>query len=136
MAHEHDMYMHLADVAMELRDEPALSKYAALLEELAARDDHKLYIATAHRAHGVALRLAGSHAQAEVRLKQALDLFNEMGARWQIGRTFFELAELNLAQSRKKNKAREYFSQALRVFGEIHAIPDVERTRARLISPS
>ena len=134
MAHDHEIYMILADTAMDLRDESALIKYVPLLEELAVRDNHKLYLAIAHRAQAVAHRLASKHAEAEARLKQALELFTKVGARWQIGRTLFELGELNLAQPKKKTKARECFSQALGSFEEIQAVPNAERTRAALSS--
>lgn len=134
MAHDHEIYMTLADTAVEMRDSSALHKYAPHLEELANRDKHKLYIAIAHRAYGVAYRLEGKHAEAETRLKQALELFTKLGARWQIGRTLFELGELKLAQSEEKAKAIEYYSQALGSFQEIQAMPNAERTRAALNS--
>lgn len=134
MAHDHEIYMTLTDTAVELRDADALHKYAPELEELADRDHHKLYLAIAHRAYGVAHRLEGKRAEAETRLKQALELFTKLGARWQIGRTLFELGELKLAQSGEKTKAIEYYSQALGSFEEIQAIPNTERTRAALNS--
>jgi tetratricopeptide (TPR) repeat protein len=130
MAHDHEIYMTLADTAMELRDVDALRKYAPNLEELAGRDNHRLYLAIAHRALGVAHRLAGEYAEAEDRLKQALGLFTKLGARWQIGRTLFELGELNITHS--PMKAREYYSQALGAFEEMQANPYTERTRAAL----
>src|SRR5688572_861211 len=132
MAHDHEIYMTLADTAVEMRDADALRKYAPPLEKLADRDNHRLYLAIAHRALGVAHRLAGEHAEAENRLKQALGLFTKLGARWQIGRTLFELGELNLDQS--NIKAREYYSQALGSFEEIRAVPNAERTREVLSS--
>ena len=134
MAHDHEIYMTLADTAVEMRDSSALYKYAPHLEELANRDKHKLYLAIAHRAYGVAHRLEGKHTEAETRLKQALELFTKFGARWQIGRTLFELGELKLAQSEEKAKAIEYYSQALGSFQEIQALPNAERTRAALNS--
>jgi tetratricopeptide (TPR) repeat protein len=136
MAHDHEIYMTLADIAVEMRDLDALQKYAPHLEELADRDKHKLYLAIACRALGVAHRLEDKHAEAETRLKQALELFTKSGSRWQIGRTLFELGELKLAQSGEKNKAIEYYSQALGSFEEIQAVPDVERTRKALNSLS
>ena len=132
MAHDHEIYMTLADTAVELRDVAALRKYAAPLEKLASRDNHRLYLAIAYRALGVGHRLAGEHGLAEKQLRQALDLFTKLGARWQIGRTLFELGELNLEQPQKVTKAREYFAQALGSFEEIQAMPDAERTRAAL----
>ena len=132
MAHDHDIYMTLADTAVELRDADALRKYAQPLETLASRDNHRLYLAIAHRALGVEHRLAGERAAAETRLRQALELFTKLGARWQIGRTLFELGELNLTHS--PTKAREYYSQALGSFEEIQAAPNAERTRVALNS--
>jgi hypothetical protein len=130
MAHDHEIYMTLADTAVELRDVDALRKYAHPLETLATRDDHRLYLAIAHRALGVEHRLAGDRTQAEARLGQALAVFTQLGVRWQIGRTLFELGELNLTQS--PTKAREYYSQALGSFEEIGAAPNAERTRTAL----
>jgi len=130
MAHDHDIYMTLADTAVELRDSEALRKYAPELEKMASRDNHRLYLAIAYRALGVGHRLAGEHAPAETRLRQALELFTKLGARWQIGRTLFEFGELNLTHARPK--AREYYSQALGAFEEIHAAHNAERTRIAL----
>jgi len=77
-------------------------------------------------------RLAGEHAEAETRLREALALLTKLSARWQIGRTIFELGELHLTRSRER--AREYYSQALGAFEEMQAIPHAERTRAALNS--
>ena len=132
MAHDHEVYMTLADTAAELRDADALRKYAPDLEKLAGRDNHRLYLAIAHRALGVGHRLAGEQTAAETRLRQALELFTKLGARWQIGRTLFELGELKRNRSQDETKAREYFAQALGSFEEIQAMPNAERTRAVL----
>ena len=132
MAHDHEIYMTLTDTAVELRDADALRRYLPDLEKLAARDNHRLYLAIAYRARGVERRLAGQRAEAENNLKQALGLFAKLGARWQIGRTLFELGELSVTQSNAK--AREYYSQALGSFAEIGAMPDAERTRNALNS--
>ena len=132
MAHDHEIYMTLTDTAVELRDAATIRKYAPSLESLATRDNHRLYLAIAYRARGVEYRLAGEHTQAENSLKQALGLFTKFGTRWQIGRTLFELGELNHTQSNAK--AREYYSQALGSFEEIGASPNAERTRNALNS--
>jgi tetratricopeptide (TPR) repeat protein len=134
MAHDHEIYMILADTAVELRDVDALRKYAPNLEKLASRDNHRLYLAVAYRALGVEHRLAGEYAAAEIRLRQALELFTELGTRWQVGRTLFELGEWSLDQLQKEMKAREYFAQALESFEETQARPNAERTRALLNS--
>lgn len=134
MAHDHEIYMILADIAVELRDLDALRKYAPALEKLASRDNHRLYLAIAHRAVGVGHRLAGEHAEAEHRFREALGLLTKLGARWQIGRTLFELGELHLTRSNEK--AREYYSQALGAFEEMQAAPNAEQTRLVLNSLS
>ena len=134
MAHDHEIYMILADTAVELRDADALRKYAHPLESLASRDNHSFYLAIAHRAIGVEYRLAGESVAAETRLRQALELFTKLGTRWQIGRTLFELGELTLTLLLSPTKAREYYSQALSSFEEIQAQTNVEQIRAALNS--
>lgn len=129
---EHDVYAMLVDAAAQKGDAAVLGQHVPMAEELAARYDHKLYQAIAHRAQGVAQRLAGQTADAEVRLKQALVLFETLNTRWQIGRTLFELGELAL--STKQESAREYFSRALIAFEEMGALPDAARTREKLLA--
>ena len=130
MAHDHEIYMTLTDTAVEVRDAAALRKYASELARLAARDNHRLYLAIAYRARGVEQRLAGEHTEAETSLKQALGLFTKVGARWQIGRTLFEMGENHRIRSHEK--AREYYSQALGAFEEMQALPYAEQTRVAL----
>src|SRR5688500_18462584 len=134
MAHDHGIYMSLADIAMETRAASALHKSAPQLVEWADRANHTRSLAIAQRALGVAYRVGDRHIEARTRLKQALDLFTKLGARWQMGRTLFELGEWNLAQPEKRIQAREYFSLALNLFEEIQAVPNAERTRAVLNS--
>jgi hypothetical protein len=131
MAHDHHLYMLLADTAAQRRDENALRQYSPRLEELAIRDSHPLYLGIAHRTWGVAHRLADEHNEAAVRLTQALGLFRGLGTRWQIGRTLFELGELDFARG-DKDSARNHFSLALEAFEAMKAMPDVERTGAAL----
>jgi tetratricopeptide (TPR) repeat protein len=128
---EHAVYAMLADVAVQQRDEAALRRHAPLAEQTARRHEHTLYQAIAHRAWSVAHRLAGEYAEAEERLNQALTLFHELDTGWQIGRTFFELGELALAQS-DTITARDHFAQALEAFEAMRAIPDVARTQAMM----
>jgi tetratricopeptide (TPR) repeat protein len=128
---EHDLYAMLADAAVQQRDEAALQKYAPLAEEFASRYDHKLYQGIAHRAWGVSHRLAGHYAESRTRLQQALELFQQLDTRWQIGRTFFELGELDLARV-ENTQAREQFSRALSAFEAMGASPDLARTREKL----
>ena len=130
MAHDHDMYMALTDTAAQMRDAAALEKYAPRLEELATRDGHRLYLAIAHRARGVAHRLAGEHAQAQARLEQAMELFTQLGTRWQMGRTLFELGELDLARAAKSD-ADGHFVRALAEFEAMKAKPDIEEGREK-----
>lgn len=121
----------LADVAGQQRDLAALRQYAPLAEETATRCQHALYQAIAHRAWGIAHRLAGEYTPAETRLEQALGLFRGMETRWQIGRTLVELGELALARGNPA-AARDFFAPALAAFKELGAAPDAARTRAVL----
>jgi tetratricopeptide (TPR) repeat protein len=122
----------LADAAALQRDAAALQEYTPLLEETAAPLDHTLYLAIAHRAWGIIHLLEGEYAQAEARLDQALELFQKLETRWQIGRTLYELA--NLAKVRAEPAlARDYYSRALVMFEDIGALPDIARTQAALV---
>jgi len=131
MAHQHIVYMMLAEAAAQLVDVTALRRYAAQLEKLAVRDDHRPYLAIANRAWGIACRLENLYVDAGDRLQKALTLFEQMEAHWQIGRTLYEIAQLNLAQSNPAG-AMEHFSRAQAEFEELGALPDIQRTKAAL----
>jgi len=131
MAHEHIVYMMLVDSAVRVYDEDAIRTFTPRLEELAKRDDHRPYLAVTHRAWGVAHRLAGEFSQAEFRLGKAIDLFKEMGARWQMGRTFFEMGELERGRSNPE-LARDCYDKALAAFEELRAQPDAVRVRSAI----
>ncbi len=128
---DHDVYAALVDVAVMQRDEAGIHQYAPLAEELAVRYGHTLYQAIAHRAWGVAHRLAGKHTEAEARLTRALELFGGLNTCWQIGRTLFEMGELAVAQAQAE-QARDCFTRALGSFTDMRAAPDMARTRAAL----
>ena len=131
MAHEHIVYMMLVDAAARAGDEDTIRQFAPQLEELALRDQHQPYLGVAHRAWGVAHRLAGEYSDAEKRLEAALEIFEGIGTHWQIGRTIFELGELALARS-ENEVARDLFSRAQEIFEEIGAGPDTARTAVAL----
>ncbi len=131
MAHKHIVYMMLADAAAQLRDPDALARNAALLEELARRDGHRPYLAVAHRCFGVLNLLNGEYGEAEVRLGQALTLFEESGLQWQTGRTLFDLAELDLAREDEAG-AGAYFERALAEFKALGAGPDIRKTNVAM----
>lgn len=131
MAHEHIVYMMLVDAAARAGDEAAIRQFAPKLEELATRDNHKPYLAVAHRAWAVAHRLAGEYAEAEKRIETALEIFESLGTQWQIGRTLFEMGELALARS-ENEAAEDYFAKAQEVFAEMKAEPDIARTAVAL----
>lgn len=137
MAHDHEVYGILVDMAMQTRDEGALRTYTPLLEALAERDGHPLYLAIARRADGVARRLAGDCGGAEAQLQLALETFERLGTRWQAGRTLFELGETALAGESADGSGRiaaatDYFDRALAAFEAQQAGPDAGRVRARL----
>ena len=128
---DHDLYAMLADAAAQQRDEAALRRYAPLAEETAVRYKHILYQAIAQRAWGVAHRLAGDYAEAETSFNRALQFFEALGTRWQIGRTLMELAELAQAQA-DSTRARSCFSSAALEFESLDAKPDAARARTAL----
>lgn len=131
MAHEHIVYMMLADASAQSRDAANTRSYAEKLEDLASRDEHLPYLAVAQRAQGIAYQLDGDLAEANKRLDEALGLFDELEMPWQIGRTLTDLAELALA-SAEQGAARDYLGRALEAFESLGATPDIERTRLAL----
>ena len=128
MAQDHSGDGVLADAAAQARDLAGLQQYAPLLEELARRDDHQPYLAVAGRAWGVAHTLAGRYDEAQSRLQEALEIFEGLNARWQIGRTRAELAQLARARG-DEDAAEAHFAAALAEFEALGAVPDFERTR-------
>jgi glycine/D-amino acid oxidase-like deaminating enzyme len=133
IGHDHDLYVLLADSAAHAEEMAELRQYAAAAEELAQADDHALYRALADRAWGVAHRLAGEGRLAQTRLTHALAGFEALGARWQVGRTRVQLAEVALAEG-QPDPARDHLGQALEAFEALGAAPDAARARARLDS--
>lgn len=129
--HEHDLYAMLTDVAARQGDVAAIRKYAPVAEQLAARDGHQLYLAIIHRAWAVAHRLSGEYRDAEWRLTRALEIFDALGTRWQVGRAHYEFGELE-DDRHDGTRAREHFSLALVEFEAMRAAPFVAATRQRL----
>lgn len=126
MAHDHDVYMLLVESALQSGDFQALEKYVPKLEELASRDGHILYLATALRARGAFYRMKGDFKSAEQQLREALSMFQGIGAGWQCGRTCFELGKLSQSLG-DATSASEQYSQAHRYFKELGAEPDDRR---------
>lgn len=131
----HDVCAALADAAAVEEDEAALRRYVPMAEELALRHGHTLYQAVAHRAWGVAHRLAGEYDDSAARLSQALAIFQSLDARWQIGRTLYERGRLAAIQL-DWDTARSCFTDALAHFETMRTIPDSVRTRAALAALS
>ncbi len=128
---DHDLYAMLADTCAQQRDLAGLLKYATLAEATAAQCGHQLYLGIAHRAWGVAHRLAGAYAASEARLRRALEIFETLDTRWQLGRTWAELGELATAQHNRP-QAQAYYQNALQLFEALGAQPDATRARAAL----
>ena len=125
---DHEIYVLLADVAAEKRDETMLGMYAPQAEAISARLKHTLYRAIALRSLGVLDELHGRTVLAEARLKESYDLFQKLEARWQMGRTLFELGQLSAVVGRSK-EASEYFAQAANELESLGARPLLERVR-------
>jgi tetratricopeptide (TPR) repeat protein len=119
------------DLAVLQRDENALRQYAPLAAESAARDGHVLFQASAQRALGVLRRLTGDYVAAEDHLHQALQVFEDLETRWQLGRTLVELGELAIART-DITQARDYYAKAVEAFDAMGAVPDMMRAKAAL----
>jgi len=131
MAHEHVVYMMLTDAAAQIGEKTAIDRYLGLLEPLVDRDNHQPYLAVAHRARGVSQLIEGELDGAETSFNKSMEIFKAFDAPWQIGRTYCELAKLDLARS-NNGAAQDHYQQALAEFERIQALPDLKRTRAAL----
>ena len=125
------LYYMLADLAVLERDRAHLRRYAPKALEMAGRDGHALFQASAHRALGVMHRLAGEVKESETNLRLALQMFAELNTRWQLGRTIVELAELAVDQADDEN-ARGLYLKAIDAFDAMGALPDLKRAQDAL----
>jgi tetratricopeptide (TPR) repeat protein len=128
---DHDLYAVLAETASRERNAEDLAQYAPLAEEAANLIGHRLHLAIAHRAWGVAHTLKGEYAQARHRLASALEIFESYPAPWQIARTLHELGEVKRLEGDAKG-ANDDFSRAIDLFEGLRAAPDIARTRAAM----
>lgn len=131
MVDVHDLYAMLTDVAVQERDGDALREYTPILEEKATALEHKLYLATAHRAWGLLHRMEGEFKEAKRRLEEAAALFQGLDARWQLGLTHLELAEVASERS-DRTEANQQNLRALELFEELGAVPFADRARRAL----
>jgi hypothetical protein len=131
MAHDHHVYMLLAEAAAQQRDPAGLAAYVPPLAALAERDGHRLYQGIAARAQAVAHHLAGDDAAAAAAFDHALALFEALGTPWQLGRTLAERAALAQTAG-DAAAARHDLTRAQAAFELLHALPDLERIQAAL----
>ena len=130
-----DMHAMSADAAARSQDAEGLQRYLPIAEESAARANHKLYVAMARRARGVAHRLTGEWDQAADQLAAAAEEFRALDTPWQIGLTLLELGEVEHSRG-NTDLAGEHYSQALTAFERLGAVPYEERAREALESLS
>jgi tetratricopeptide (TPR) repeat protein len=130
---DNDLYSMLVDIASQQRDQETLEKYVPLAEQQARQHDHVLYQAIVQRARGVLSRLKGQYDQSSVHFQKALTLFQKLETRWQIGRTYFELGEL-AREMTDVPSAHGYYSEALKAFEEMKALPAVNQVQEILKS--
>jgi hypothetical protein len=125
---DHELYVLLADVAAQERDEPMLTMYAPQAEAISVRLKHTLYQAIALRALGILDEIHGRIVRAQERLKESYGLFQQLEAHWQMGRTLFDLGRLSATAGRSR-EASEYFAQAANELESMGARAASERAR-------
>jgi tetratricopeptide (TPR) repeat protein len=128
---DHDLYAMLVDAAAEARDATALATYLPRAEETAARYNHQLYRGMVHRARGVSHVLTGEFVQAEIELNEALNIFERLETRFQLGRALAEKGELARAQGDAAS-TRSHIARAIEIFQDIGAMPEVQKLLERL----
>jgi hypothetical protein len=131
VANQHDVLTMLAEAAARAEDRAALEEFAAPAAELAHRYGHRLYAAIADRALGVLARIQGRSDDARRLLQTALRSFDDLGTRWQVGRTQGEMAVLE-HELGKPDEARVWMDLALASLETMQAEPDRQRLIRRL----
>jgi class 3 adenylate cyclase/tetratricopeptide (TPR) repeat protein/transcriptional regulator with XRE-family HTH domain len=81
----------------------------------------------AQRALGNIARVGGDHGESERRLGEALQTFEEIGSRFEAGRTHLALAELESARH-QAGSAAEHLEAAGRLFAQLHVESYIART--------
>jgi tetratricopeptide (TPR) repeat protein len=119
---ELDLHILSAEAAAQRQDSAALAEHARRAEEEAQRLGHRLYAGIAHRAQGVALLLTGQPAAAIERHSRGLEIFVDLGTRWQLGQTYVERAKAHTATG-DLSSARADYRRALESFEALGAKP-------------
>ena len=115
-----------------MHDRETLLQLVSLAEESARRYEHGLYLGIAHRAWAVLHRIDGRHEEAADRLAQARELFAELGAKWQLGRTLLCSAEL-AADMGDLDDAEATFEEASDLLEEILAMRELQTAKDSLL---
>ena len=123
-----DFHILCAEAAAQTRDAAGLAEHAPPAEEGAQRLGHRLYQGIAHRARGVALLLESQPAAAVEPFGRAVEIFVDLGTRWQLGRTLVDLAEAH-ASGGDQAAARADYTRALEAFEAVGAGPAAEEVR-------
>lgn len=127
-ATEADLYACLADAAVEAMDPLALERYAPLALAAARHIEHRLYLAVAARAEGARLYATGRPAESLDAFTRALTSFDDLGTRWQSGRTLV-LRAGSLAALGRQDDARADRRRAIDLFTAIGADPAAQMAR-------
>lgn len=128
-----DIVEMLVDIAAEHREVETLKKYLVMLEDGLDRINNRYYQGILFRSAGVLHTLQDEYGLAEEKLKEALGVFKDLNAPWQIGRTYYELGQLAGVQGEGK-VAREHYENGLTSFEKMGAKPYMEKTRAAVES--
>lgn len=119
---------YLADAKRLTGDLGGAHSVSAQAVEVGAQAKFDFGVAMAIRARGRAAQAAGRFAEAEADYLSATQKFEEMGARFELGRTHFDLALLRTAERNNEAAARE-LNQALSHFTELRVPTYVARVQ-------
>lgn len=120
-----------ADAAAGARDAETLRASAHRAEQAAAQVGHRLYRAVALRSRAVLALLDGQPGAAVDLASQALQHFEDLGTRYQMGRTLGERARAQDARGDTAS-ARDDWSRALELFQAQGASPAAQEARHAL----
>jgi len=133
--HDYVVYPYLSECLVRSGDGERALHYAALAEDVVRQGGGKPWLALTLRAQGLVYIEQEKWGQAKPRLEEALALFREMGCRWEEGRTLVDLAHLYRKHGKAGDRERawQHYQEALKLFEELWAKPDVERVQQEML---
>jgi Nif-specific regulatory protein len=125
LARVHTMAADLALRQQKLQD---AEQSVAVAAEMAARLGDRFTAAQLAAVSGKVCFVTGRREEAELKFAEALQVFEELGTQYELGRLLFDVGLLR----EDADEAAQTIRRAVRIFERLEAAPDLERARGAL----